>query len=282
MSTVVIIGAGDLGGASAQALASRDRVERVLFVDESRNAAAGKALDIQQSGAIGGLHARVDATDDYTRVAAAGVCIIADRFGSPGAEWRADEGLAMLGRLLPYLPDAPLIFPGIDQADLMLRVAREMHVSRRRLVGSAPEAFASALRAIAALEARCSPSEISLAVLGVPGAFVVPWSEAAIGGYALDRVLSQVQISRLEARAASLWPPGPYTLGAAAARAAEAVAGSSARRRLNALTILGGEFGARNRIGALPVLLNQQGIADVRVPSLNTRERVQVETALGL
>jgi len=113
-----------------------------------------------------------------------------------------------------------------------------------------------------------------------PAGFVVPWSEASVAGYALDRVLTQVQLARLEARSAKLWPPGPLTLGLAAARMVEAIVRSS-RRSFSALTLLGGEFGVRNRVGTLPVVLGVGGIVDVRVPSLNTRERVQLETALG-
>jgi malate/lactate dehydrogenase len=93
-------------------------------------------------------------------------------------------------------------------------------------------------------------------------------------------VLSQVQLSRLDARVRKLWPPGPFTLGLAAAFAAEAIV-TSARRTFCAATLLAGEFGVRNRIGAVPVRLSTGGIAEVRVPSLNTRERVQLETALG-
>jgi len=97
--------------------------------------------------------------------------------------------------------------------------------------GREPLSFAAAIKAMVALEAQCSPSEISLTVLGVPArGFVVPWSEASIGGYALERVLTQVQLSRIEARMAPLWPPGPHTLGLAAARVAEAVASSSRRQ----------------------------------------------------
>lgn len=279
MSTVAIIGAGDLGGAVAQALAARDRVTRIVFVDAAARVAAGKALDIQQSGAVAaGSRASLDSTDDLSRATGASVCVIADRVD--GSEWLGDEGLAMLGRLAPYLSGSPLVFAGAQQADLMLRAAREVRIPPARLVGSSPEAFGSALRAIVALEAQCSPNEVMLAVLGVPGEFVVPWSEASIGGYALERVLSQVQITRIEGRAARLWPPGPYTLGAAAARAAEAIV-MSGRRRRSVLTLLGGEFGVRNRIGAVPVLLNRHGIADVHVPTLSTRERVLVETSLG-
>ena len=280
MSTVAIIGAGDLAGATAQALAARDRVNAVLLIDSAGKVAAGKALDILQSGAVDGFHCRIVATDDFTAVTGAATCVIADRFGPPAAEWRDEDALAMLGRLVDYSSGAPMIFAGATQGTLMLRAARELGVARERLIGTAPEAFASAIRAIVAVEARCSPTEVMLSVLGAPPDFIVPWSEASIGGYALERVLSQVQVTRIDARAQKLWPPGPYTLGIAAARAAEAIVTSS-RRTFSAATLLGGEFGIRNRIGALPVRLAKQGIADVRVPSLNTRERVQLEIALG-
>jgi malate dehydrogenase len=281
MTAVAIIGAGDLGGAVAQALAARDRVARLVLIDPAGTVAAGKALDIQQSGAVHGFHARLTGTDDLSRAAGAAVCVLADRGGAPQGEWQGEEALTLVTRLLAYIGDAPLVFAGTEQSDVVLRVAREHHAPRHRLIGSAPEALASAVRAIVALEARCSPDEVSLSVLGAPPAgFVVPWSEASVAGYALDRVLTQVQLARLEARSAKLWPPGPLTLGVAAARMVEAIVRSS-RRSFSALTLLGGEFGVRNRVGALPVLLGGGGIVDVRVPTLNTRERVHLETALG-
>ena len=49
---------------------------------------------------------------------------------------------------------------------------------------------------------------------------------------------------------------------------------------MSVLTVLGGEFGVRDRAGVLPCLLTPSGIAHVRLPDLNTRERVQLETAL--
>ncbi len=281
MSTVAILGAGDLGGAAAQALAARDRVGRVLLVDTAAQAAAGKALDIKQSGAVSGFHVKVESTDDISRLTGCAVCIVADRFGAGSPEWQGEEGLALLKRVLPYLATAPLIFAGAFQASLMAAAAGEAGVVRDRLIGSAAEGFASAIAAIVAMEARCSPGEVMLTVLGTPpGTFVVPWSEASIGGYALDKVLEQVQLNRIEARVMKLWPPGAYTLGAAAARVAEAVATSS-RRFFSVLTVLNGEFGVRNRVGAVPALLSSRGIAHIRVPSLCTRERVLVDTALA-
>jgi malate dehydrogenase len=287
MPTICIVGAGELGGSTAHALARGERVRRALLIDEDGTIAAGKALDIQQSGAIEGFHTRVDGTNDLTRAAGGAVVVIADAGRAPAPsgvegsrEWNGEVGLSMIARLKGFIGTAPIVFAGTSQADLLLSVAREAGLDRRRLVGSAPEALAGAVRAIVALEARCSPSEVTLAVLGTPpSGFLVPWGEASIGGYSLERVLTQVQLRRIETRLPRLWPPGPQALGLAAANTAEALVTSS-RRAMSVLTVLGGEFGVRNRAGVLPCLLTPSGIAHIRLPDLNTRERVQLETVL--
>ena len=89
-----------------------------------------------------------------------------------------------------------------------------------------------------------------------------------------------MQRARVEARSRWLWPPGPYALGTAAARTAEAML-SASRRTFSVITQLQGEFGVRDRPGALPVRLGAGGIVEARVPELTTRERVLLETALG-
>jgi malate dehydrogenase len=295
MTKVAIVGAGEIGGSTAHALAGIDRIGRLLLVDAVGPAAAGKALDLRQAGAIGGTHAQLEGTDDPTRVAGCDVCVVADRFeraeraqegatealaGSVG-EWHGEEGLALLRQLMPYVGRAPIVFAGALQSDLLSAAAVELSVDRRRLLGSAPEAFASAATAIVAMEANCSPREVRLTVLGTPPSrLVIPWSEASIGGYGLQQVLTPVHLRRVEARAAVLWPPGPYALGAAAARVVTAIL-SSSRQSFCVLTQLLGEFGVRNRTGCLPVRLGPHGIVEIRVPELTTRERVQVQTALG-
>ena len=73
-----------------------------------------------------------------------------------------------------------------------------------------------------------------------------------------------------------LWDEGEATV----ARVTEAMVRHS-RRAFSVLMVLGGEFGVRGRVGALPVNLSPSGITRTRVPTLNTRERVRLETALG-
>src|SRR5688572_32271494 len=82
MTTVCIIGAGELGGAVAQALARGWQVGRIALIDTAGNVASGKALDIQQSGAIEGFHTGLSGTDDFTRVTGCDVCVLADRVRS--------------------------------------------------------------------------------------------------------------------------------------------------------------------------------------------------------
>jgi len=279
---VAIVGAGDIGGACAQALAAHDLVGHILVIDAAVDAAAGKALDIQQAGAISGVHARLEATGDESRAIGCAAYVVADRFAAGSPEWQGEEGLALIKRLSGASPDSPIVFAGAKQTGLIQASSREARVPARRLIGSAPEALVSAVAAIVAMEARCSPDDVAVAVLGTPPAsFVVPWSDASIAGYALERVVSQVELRRIEARVARLWPPGPYALGAAAARVVEAMLQDS-RRSYNVETVLGGEFGVRDRVGAVPAVLASHGVAHMRVPALNTREQVQLDTALGV
>jgi malate dehydrogenase len=162
MTTVAIIGAGELGGAIAHALARAESTGRIWLVDSAGNPAAGKALDIQQSGAIEGFSTQLDGTSEVTRIIGCDVCIVADRFGAASpegrAEWQGEEGFTHLTRIAEMVPDAPLVFAGASQAALIAQLAREANIPRERLIGSTPEALASAIRSIVAMEARCSPS----------------------------------------------------------------------------------------------------------------------------
>ena len=59
MQTVAILGAGELGGSVARTLATADVARHVVLVDKAGQVAAGKALDILQSGPVEGFHTRV-------------------------------------------------------------------------------------------------------------------------------------------------------------------------------------------------------------------------------
>jgi malate/lactate dehydrogenase len=162
----------------------------------------------------------------------------------------------------------------------MLQAAVELRTPRGRMLGSAPAALASAARAITALDAHCSATDVALSVVGAPGAFVIPWSQASIAGFSATSVLPQADLARVEARVARLWPPGPETLGVVAARLVEGILERS-RRTFTAFAVLDGELGVRRAVAAVPVLVSRTGLSEVRLPPLTGREQVQLESALG-
>src|SRR5688572_3817602 len=137
MSLVAIIGAGEIGGAVARALASRARVDAVRLIDDNAAAAAGKALDLMQSGPISRSDTRIEGTADLAATAGASAIVLADPFGE--AEWASEAALGMLRRLKAggYLDRAVLVCAGAAHHALMQQAFDELALPRRRVVGSA-------------------------------------------------------------------------------------------------------------------------------------------------
>jgi malate dehydrogenase len=281
VSVVAIVGAGELGGALAHRLAVRGCVREIRLIDDRADVAAGKALDIQQAGAIDGFATRLRSASDIMDAAGADVVAIADAAGAPGREHGGDAALAVLGRLARLDDDAVLICAGASQRELVERGVRELKIPRARLLGTAPGALVGAVQAMVALEARGAARDVSVAVLGTPPAHtIVAWEAATIAGFPIARVLDAARLARLSARVPRLWPPGPHALASAAAHAAAAIV-SLGRRRLCCFVVLDGELGVRNRAAALPAILGTGGIVDVQVPPLSVQERVLLDNALA-
>ena len=113
-----------------------------------------------------------------------------------------------------------------------------------------------------------------------PGQIIVPWEDASIGGRRDSEVLTPPALTRLDNRLARMWPPGPFTLASAATRLLKAAATRS-RLAISAFVAVTREEGERGTVGMLPVILHSEGVAAVLAPTLSTRDRVRLETALG-
>jgi malate dehydrogenase len=280
VSTVVVLGAGDIGGALARQLAALDLVSRIVIVDDLANVAAGKALDVAQSAPVDRYHTVMAGTGDLAAVVGAAVIIVADTAAPPGTEWKDEAGLALVKRAAGLNQVAPIVCAGASQASLVERGVNELGVSRMRLFGSAPEALRSAVTAMVALEAGAVPADISLSVLGRPAQqVIVPWDEAAIAGRTATGVLTAAQLARLDARIARLWPPGPYALASAAARVLRSALTRTPRVHA-ALVAVTRDEGTPGRSAMMPVTLQPSGLASLVAPALSTRDRVRFESAM--
>lgn len=278
MTTTVILGAGDVGGATARQLAAADAVSSIVLVDESGTVAQGKALDIRQAAPVDRYTTAVVGANALDVVINATVIVLADDVKS--GEWRDDAGVGLLRRVIALNQLAPIVCAGPHQASLVERAARELGVPRTRIFGSAPEALRSAVMSLTALEAGSAPTDINLTVVGrPPQQIIVPWEDASIAGRRATSVLTPPAITRLDTRLARLWPPGPLALGSAAARAIT-IAFSRTPRVLSAFVAVPKDDTGLPRVGMLPVTLTPRGIDAVVNTPLSARDQVRLETAL--
>ncbi len=273
MSIVAILGAGPVGASTAHALALRARVRDVRLIDEQAGVAAGKALDIRQSGSVDGFDTRLDGTSDVLAAAGADVIVVADL--AAGGEWQGEPALALVGRLVRAGATAPFVFAGPRQIWLMEAAARELGVPADRLVGTSASALGAAARALVALETNGSGADAHVSVVGRPPAFVVAWSSATIGGSLVTDRVAAHRLLALAKAVNELWPPGPRGTGAATARVVEGLAFGS-RQLQPALTIARGEFGLEGTAIMLPLSLGHGRILERVPPSMTPVEQQRI------
>ncbi len=280
MSLVAIIGAGEIGGAAARALAARGRVDAIRLIDDNAAAAAGKALDLRQSGPISRSDTRIEAAADLGAAAGASAIVLADPVGS--AEWSGEAALGLLRRLKSggYLDQSVLICAGASHHAVMQQAFDELGLSRRRVAGSAPESLAATARALVAIDARAASNQVALMVIGrPPQRIVIPWNEASVAGYSVTSVLTAPQLNQVERRLRGLWPPGPHALGTAAAVFCESVVTGS-RRIFSAYVSLDRDNGTRAPVCAWPVSIGAAGLERATTPVLSGRDQVVVDEVL--
>lgn len=278
MSTIAIVGAGPIGASIAQVLAQRRRVREVRLIDDAATVAAGKALDIRQTGPIGGSDTRVTGLGDPLAAIGADVIVIADAHAE--GEWEGDRGLALIRRLLGAGAAGPLVFAGTKQTWLMEAVVRELGVDATRMVGTAAAAMAGAARGLVALEVNGSGANVGLNVAGRPPAFTVAWSSAVIGGSLVTDRVPAHRVRAISAQLAALWPAGPHAIAAATAPVVEGLIAGT-RRDTPGVAILDGEFGIRGVACLLPLTLGNGRIQARNIPSLSPQERTDLLNSLS-
>jgi malate dehydrogenase len=277
MGFIAIVGSGALGGAVAHALAVRNRVSEVRLIDPAGSVARGKALDIQQSSPVDQFCTRLTAAESVDAAVGADAIVIAD--AAEGAEHAGDAGLGLLRQLATAGNASPIVCAGAGQRDLIGKAVLELRMPRSSILGSAPLALESALRALAGLAIDGSGVEVGLRVVGVPPrAAVVAWEGATANGQPLSAEMAPHLMAGLAARIPGLWPPGPFALASAAARVVEAIVNGS-RRRFSCFVAT--ESGpTRTSVGSMPVELGPGGVRRVIEPALTTLERSALLSAL--
>jgi malate dehydrogenase len=268
---VAILGAGPIGATTAHRLAQRGRVRSIVLIDESADAAAGKALDIRQSGPVERFDADIQTSTNVLAAVGASVIVVADQI-ERGA-WREEAGRAVLAQLGRAGARAPLVFAAPSHINLIETAYRELSVPAARLLGTAASAMLGAARALAAMELNLCG--VDLGVVGRPPELTVAWSSATVQGTLVTERVPPHRLLAVSQNLRRLWPPGPYAVGSATAAAVEALLHGS-RRQEYGMTVIDGELGVRGRAVLLPVQLGRLRVIAHALPSLSPQERTEL------
>lgn len=277
MSFIAILGAGALGGSVAWRLAARDRIREVRLIDPDEHIARGKALDILQSAPFEPFSTRVTADHRLAAVAGARAIVLADAADGTG-DYAGEAGLALMRRIEALETETPIVCAGAGQRQLIERSVAELHVAPHRVVGSAPSALESAVRALAALEVNGAGRDVQLLVLGAPpDDAIIAWEEATVFGQPIGALVPPHRLLALSARVPALWPPGPQALASAAARMVEAIVNGS-RRRFTGFASMDQASG-KGSVVAVPIELGARGVIRVVSPVLSRQEQTAFDSA---
>ena len=284
---VTIVGAGAVGATAAQEVARRDYAD-VILVDIIENLPQGKALDINQAGAVLGYEPTVVGTNGYEETAGSDVIVITS--GKPRSPGMSRDDLvttnqsivaSVTEQAIAGSPDAVIIVV-TNPLDAMCHVAK--HVSgfpKERVFGQAGILDSARFRTFIGWETRSSPKEVSAMVLGGHGDQMVSVASATtVGGVPLRRLVPEERLGELVHRTAvgggevvqllgtSAW----YAPGAAVAQMVDAVL-LDQKRILPCTALLEGEYGIDGLYMGVPVKLGAGGIEEVVQIDLSDEER---------
>jgi len=290
---VTVVGAGNVGATCAQELARCDYADIVL-VDIKEGLAAGKALDINQAGAVLAYEPNAVGSTGYEQSAGSEVVIVTAGVPRTGDMSRDDlvatnEKIvgSVTREVIEHSPDAILIVVS-NPLDAMCHVARNVSGwPKERVFGMAGILDTARFSAFIAWETGSSVKDVSAMVLGGHGDQMVSVvSATTVGGVPLRTLLPDTRIAELVERTAKgggelvtlLGTSAWYAPGAAAAQMVDAIM-LDEKRVLPCTAYLEGEYGIDGLYMGVPVKLGARGIEEIVELDLTDDERTALEAS---
>ena len=285
---ITIVGAGMVGGTTAQRVFERDYAD-VVLVDIVPGLAQGKALDIQESAPILGISSRIVGTTGYEETA--GSAIVAITSGVARKPGMTREDLLKTNQqiitqvteqVVKYSPDC-IILMMTNPVDAMTQLAyRVSGFPKNRVVGQAGILDTARYRTFIAMELGVSPRDVQAYVLGVHGDQMVPLPRyTTVGGRPLTSLLPPDRIAAIVERTrkggeeiVKLLQTGSayYAPSAAFLEMIDAIARDQ-KRILPVVAYLEGEYGIQGVYVGVPVKLGAGGAEEVIELPLTDEER---------
>jgi malate dehydrogenase len=292
---VTVVGAGNVGATCAQILAAHDYADIVL-VDIKEGLPQGKALDINQMGAVLGYEPRVTGSNGYDESAGSDVVVItAGLPRSPGMS--RDDLVATNEKIVKDVtekaiaksPDAILIVVS-NPLDAMCHVAKKVSGwPKERVFGMAGILDTARFSTFIAWETQASVKDVTAMVLGGHGDQMVPVvSATTVGGIPLVKLVGEADIDSMVQRTAKgggelvelLGTSAWYAPGAAAAQMVDSIM-LDEKRVLPCTAYLEGEYGIDGLYMGVPVKLGSSGIEAIYELELSKDEQAMLNESAG-
>jgi malate dehydrogenase len=290
---VTVVGAGNVGATCAQELARRDYCD-VVLVDIKEGLAAGKALDINQAGAVLGYEPNVTGSTGYEESGKSDVVVITagvPRTGDMSRDDLVSTNEKIVGsvtrEVAEHSPDAILIVVS-NPLDAMCHVAKNVSGwPKERVFGMAGILDTARFSTFIAWKTGSSVKDVSAMVLGGHGDQMVSVvSATTVGGIPLRKLVSDEGIGDLVERTAGgggelvklLGTSAWYAPGAAAAQMVDAIM-LDEKRVLPSTALLEGEYGIDGLYMGVPVKIGASGIEEIVEIDLSADERAALEAS---
>jgi malate dehydrogenase len=290
---VTVVGAGNVGATCAQELARRDYAD-VVLVDIKEGLAEGKALDIDQAGAVLGYEPYVKGSTGYEESAGSEVVVVTagvPRTGDMSRDDLVSTNEKIVGsvtrEVVEHSPDAILIVVS-NPLDAMCHVAKNVSSwPKERVFGMAGILDTARFSTFIAWETGASVKDVSAMVLGGHGDQMVSVvSATTVGGIPLRKLVPEKRIAELVERTAKgggelvklLGTSAWYAPGAAAAQMVDAIM-LDEKRVLPCTAYLEGEYGIDGLYMGVPVKLGAGGVEEIVELDLSDEESAALEAS---
>jgi malate dehydrogenase len=290
---VTVVGAGNVGATCAQELARRDHAD-VVLVDIKEGLPQGKALDINQAGAVLGYEPNVTGSNGYEETAGSEVVVVTA--GLPRQPGMSRDDLVstnekIVGSVTEQVaetsPDAILVVVS-NPLDAMCHVAKSVSGwPKERVFGMAGILDTARFSAFIAWEAGMAVKDVTAMVLGGHGDQMVPVvSATTVGGVPLRGLVGEDRIEAMVERTAKgggeivnlLGTSAWYAPGAAAAQMVDAIV-LDEKRVLPCTAYLEGEYGIDSLYMGVPVVLGSRGVERIVELELDETEQEALQAS---
>lgn len=285
-----IVGAGNVGGTTAQRIAERNYADIVLLdIPQAEGLAQGKALDIQQSGPVLGYDTRLTGGSSHEQLEGCHVVVVTA--GSPRKPGMSRDDLVLTNRdvmeewgraIRQYAPEAVVVVVTnpLDAMTQAMYVATDF--PRERVVGMAGVLDSARFRTFIADELNVSVQDVTAFVLGGHGDAMVPLARySTVAGIPLPELLDADRIGELADRTANggaevvnLLKSGSayYAPSASVTQMVDSIV-LDQKRVLPCSAYLQGEYGYDGIFLGVPVKLGARGIEQIVEIELTDDER---------